>query len=144
MKIIEVVETTTTVIVSEEEKPLRVTPRLIAAPRIRQLYWCDFPKDAQLPEFWKRRAVLVISYRNTLSGAVTVLPCSGQAQDRNPWAIPLQTFVDGVGQSWVICDKPTTVAVSRLSPDRGGIRRMEEAQFNPILAKLHEWLPKVP
>ncbi len=38
-------------------------PRIIAAPKIRQLYWCDFWCDAQLPEMWKTRPVIVVSYR---------------------------------------------------------------------------------
>jgi mRNA interferase MazF len=127
----------------EEEKPPRVKPRLTAAPSIRQFYWCDFPKDAQLPEFWKTRPVLIVSFKNTLSGAVTVIPCSSQNQDGNPWALRLKTAIDEE-RSWAICDKPNTFAVSRLSPDKGGIRRLSEAEFNPILALMFKWLPKLP
>lgn len=65
---------------TSEEAPPRIPPRVKAAPSIRQLYWCDFPHDAQLPEFWKRRPVVVVSFKNTLSGAVTVIPCSSQDQ----------------------------------------------------------------
>src|SRR3546814_4416941 len=65
-----------------------------AAPSIRQLYWCDFPQDAQLPEFWKRRPVIIVSFKNTLHGAVTVVPCSTAAQPGNKWAFPLQTTID--------------------------------------------------
>jgi mRNA interferase MazF len=128
----------------ETDKPPRVQPRIKAAPKIRQLYWCDFPRDAHLPEFWKCRAVLIVSFKNTLSGAVTVIPCSKQQQGTNPWAYGLTTFVDGIGPSWAICDKPTTVAVSRLSVDGCGINRLPEAEFNPILALMLRWLPKLP
>src|SRR5215213_9116967 len=38
--------------VYDAEAPPRVTPRVIAAPRIRQIYWCRLPSDAELPEFW--------------------------------------------------------------------------------------------
>ena len=80
MKIIEVLQTETTIVVGDVlEKPARVQPRVKAAPKIRQLYWCDFPKDAQLPEFWKTRAVLIMSVRNTLHGAVTRTPCQAGA-----------------------------------------------------------------
>jgi mRNA interferase MazF len=123
-----------------QEAPPRVAPRLKGAPKIRQLFWCDFPQDAQLPEFWKRRPVIVISYRNTLHGAVTVIPCSTQAQPGNQWAVPLQTTIDGRA-AFAICDKMTTVAVSRLVPDKGGIARMTEAEFDGILRVALAWLP---
>lgn len=120
--------------------PPKVAPRVISAPRIRQLYWCDFPQDAQLPEFWKRRPVVILSPRNTLHGAVTVVPCSTQAQPGNKWAFPLQTTIDGRA-AWAICDKLTTVAVSRLVPDKGGIMRMPEPEFEAMLKLVLAWLP---
>lgn len=123
-----------------QQAPPSVPPRLTAAPKIRQLFWCDFPQDAQLPEFWKRRPVIVLSYRNTLHGAVTVVPCSTQAQPGNKWAFPLQTTIDGRA-AFAICDKMTTVAVSRLVPDKGGIVRMPEAEFDGMLRLVLAWLP---
>lgn len=125
------------------QTPPKVAPRLVAAPKIRQLLWCDFPQDAQLPEFWKRRPVIVLSYRNTLHGAVTVIPCSTQAQPGNAWAFPLRTTIDGRA-AWAICDKPSTIAVSRLLPDRSGIARMPENEFHKLLKLVLEWLPKIP
>lgn len=125
------------------QTPPKVAPRLVAAPKIRQLLWCDFPQDAQLPEFWKRRPVIVLSYRNTLHGAVTVIPCSTQAQPGNAWAFPLRTTIDGRA-AWAICDKPSTIAVSRLLPDRSGIARMPENEFHELLKLVLEWLPKIP
>ncbi len=121
--------------------PPKVQPRLKSAPKIRQLYWCDFPEDAQLPEFWKRRPVIVLSYKTTLHGAVTVIPCSTQVQPGNKWAFPLETTIDGRA-AWAICDKITTVAVSRLLPDKNGIKRMADKEFNDILALVLDWLPK--
>lgn len=127
----------------EQAPPPKVPPRLIGAPKIRQFYWCDFPQDAQLPEFWKRRPVVILSYRNTLHGAVTVIPCSTQAQPGNRWAFPLRTTIDGRA-AWAICDKPATVAVSRLLPDKGGIARMPDDEFGELLALVLEWLPRPP
>lgn len=127
-----------------EAKPPQVKPRVKAAPKIRQMYWCDFPEDAHLPEFWKRRPVIVVSYRNILSGAVTIIPCSTQDQPGNPWAVKLTTAMTPGLESWAICDKPTTVAVSRLFPERAGIPRLPEAEFNMILARLLAWLPVLP
>jgi mRNA interferase MazF len=126
-----------------EEPPPKVQPRVKGAPKIRQLYWCDFPKDAHLPEFWKCRAVVVISFRNTLHGTVTVIPCSSLDQVGNKWAYRQKTTIDGRANSWAICDKVTTVAVSRLSPDKNGIKRVPEAEFDEMLSLLSEWLPQV-
>lgn len=126
---------------SQQLPPPKVAPRLGAAPKIRQFLWCDFPKDAQLPEFWKRRPVIVLSYRNTLHGTVTVVPCSTQTQPNNPWAFPLRTTIDGRA-AWAICDKLTSVAVSRLLPDKGGIVRMPEDEFDDMLRIVELWLPK--
>lgn len=121
-------------------KPPRVEPRLKSAPRIRQLYWCDFPKDAQLPEFWKRRPIIVVSKKSTLYGSVTVIPCSTKAQTNNKWAYPLKTTIDGKA-AWAICDKPYTVAVSRLLPDKSGIKLMPEIEFNEMLNIILDWFP---
>ncbi len=121
--------------------PPKVEPRLKSAPKVRQFYWCDFPQDAQLPEFWKRRPVIVLSYKNKLHGAVTVVPCSTQAQKDNQWAYPLRVTIDGRA-GWAICDKPTTVAVSRLLQDKDGINRIPEDEFNAMLKLVLEWLPK--
>lgn len=124
------------------DPPPRVKPRLIAAPKIRQLYWCDFPLDAHLPEFWKTRPVLVLSYRNHLSGCVTVLPCTSLDQTGNPWAVPLTTTMDD-RPSWVVCDKIASVAVSRLASAPGKIPRLSADEFRPVLQRLQDWLPKL-
>ena len=126
----------------QQSIPPKHPPKLKSAPKIRQLYWCDFPKDAQLPEFWKRRPVIILSYKNTLYGAVTVIPCSTQAQPNNPWAFPLATTIDGKA-AWAICDKLTTVAVSRLIPDKSRILRLPEAEFQQMLQIVKRWLPKM-
>ena len=124
-----------------EEQPPRVRPRIIAAPKIRQLYWCDFWRDAQLPEFWKTRPVLVVSYRNSLHGPCLVLPTSTAPRDDNPWARKLSIKPDGRSVSWVICNQPSTIAPSRLSQFKGKIPRLPEPEFDGILALLLRWLP---
>ncbi|MBK9584349.1 MAG: type II toxin-antitoxin system PemK/MazF family toxin [Alphaproteobacteria bacterium] len=126
---------------NHDTPPPRVKPRLKSAPKIRQLYWCDFPSDAQLPEFWKRRPVVIISPNNTLHSAAIVIPCSTQTQPDNKWAFPLRTTIDGRA-AWAICDKITTVAVSRLVQDHKGIKRMPEDEFNDMLLLVLDCLPK--
>lgn len=127
---------------NEPDQPPRIPPRLGAAPKVRQFLWCDFQKDAQLPEFWKTRPVLVLSYRNTLHGAVTVIPCSTHSQPQNSWAVHLEGSIDGQ-VSWAICDKITTVAVSRLAPVKGPIPRCTANDWDKVVAKVLEWLPKL-
>src|SRR5271170_3511594 len=127
----------------DHQPPPRVGPRVKAAPRIRQVYWCRLPSDAELPELWKVRPVIIISYQNTLYGAVTVIPTTTVEQDANRWAYRLHTSLDPSRVSWAICDKPITVAVSRLQPHRT-IPRLTETEFNEVLARLLEWLPRLP
>ncbi len=126
---------------SDAAKPPRIRPRLSQAPKVRDLYWCDFPRDAHLPEFRKRRPVIVVASDRALSGAVMVIPCSSQDQAGNRWAVRLTTMIDGVGPSWAVCDKPTTVAVSRLTLDTSGRRRLPCAEFTAVLALLLRRLP---
>lgn len=128
---------------SDPETPPKVQPRLKAAPKIRNMYWCDFPKDAHLPEFWKRRPVIVISRIRNLHGAVTVIPCSTAPQDGNKWAVKLTTSIDG-RESWAVCDKPCTVAVSRLAPHSGTVPTLPQDEFVLVLEKVLDWLPKLP
>lgn len=127
--------------VPEPEKPPRVAPRIAAAPKIRQVYWCDFWQDAHLPEMWKTRPVVVMSYRNTLHGPCSVVPLSTVPHDDNdPWAVKLAHQIGGV-QSWAICNQISTVAPSRFSQFRGQIPLLPKSDFNQVLARLMKWLP---
>ena len=128
---------------SPPDTPPKIAPRLKSAPKIRQLYWCDFPKDAQLPEFWKRRPIVILSKTATLHGAVIIIPCSTQAQRDPRLAFPLRTTIDG-RTAWAICDKPTTVAVSRLLPGQGVIVRMPADEFHEMLRLVLDLLPTLP
>lgn len=126
---------------AEEMPPPRVRPRIRSAPRIRQVYWCDFADDAQLPEFWKRRPVLILSKRSTLHGKVTVLPFTTKSQPDNPSAYPITSPLDGQ-RAWVVCDYLTTVAVSRLHMPGRVVPRVEQADFNRIVALALKGLPR--
>jgi mRNA interferase MazF len=72
-----------------------------------------------------------------------VIPTTTVAQNNNPWAVQLSLSMDEEKTSWAICDKPMTVSTSRLFARRK-IPRLEEAEFNVILGKLLDWLPKLP
>jgi mRNA interferase MazF len=123
-----------------EQEPRRVQPRIIAAPKHEQIYWCDFPLDAQLPEMWKTRPVVVLSYKNTLHGPCLVVPTSTKPQGSSPWAWELSMSIDGQ-RSWVVCNHLYTVAPSRLSQVKGQTIRVPNADFNEILKRVTAWLP---
>jgi mRNA interferase MazF len=108
----------------DHEPPPRVQPKVKAAPRTRQVYWCRLPLDAELPELWKVRPGIIVSRDNRLYGAVTIIPTTTVEQPDNEWAYRLSTSLDPLKVSWAICDKPMTVAVSRLSRFRGCSQRM--------------------
>lgn len=120
--------------------PPRMPPRIRSAPRIRQVYWCDFPDDAQLPEFWKRRPVLIFSKRSTLHGKVTVLPFTTKSQPDNPHAYSVISPLDGQ-RAWVICDYLTTMAVSRLHIPNKTAPRLEQDDFDRIVTLTLQGLP---
>lgn len=125
------------------QKPQFRKPTILAAPKIRSLYWCTFWTDALLPEMWKTRPVLVISYRNRLNGPCTVLPISTDPQEGASahWAHPLSIEIERGRQSWVVCNQPYTVSPSRLSQIRGRVPRIDEREFELVLRRLLEWLP---
>jgi len=124
-----------------EREPRRVQPRIIAAPKHGQIYWCDFPLDAQLPEMWKTRPVVVLSYKNSLHGPCLVVPTTTEPQGSSPWAWGLSVSIDG-RRSWVVCNHLYTVAPSRLSQVRGKIFRVTNTEFNEILKRVTAWLPR--
>jgi mRNA interferase MazF len=118
-----------------------------AAPKVRQLYWCDFRGDARLPEMGKKRPAIILSYRNTLHGIVLVLPTSTDPQEgiSGQWAHKLSFQQDGKRDSWVVCNHLYTVSTQRLEPFGGPrIPRLEEDEFNLILATTLSWLPRLP
>lgn len=132
---------------ANEEMPRRVTPRLWNAPRPREIYWCDFPEDAQLPEFWKCRPVIVVSanHRNSLHGVVIVVPCTTlpPRPEDVEWSVKLAGTVDGKpgASSWAVC-QPTSVAVSRLKPpNKGNKTKVSSEDFTQILAKVLQCFP---
>jgi mRNA interferase MazF len=127
---------------TEDDRPPKISPVLTYAPKIREVYWCRFWKDAQLPEMWKERPVIIISYKNTLTGPCLVVPTTTKDQTGNRWAHKLSFKTDGSAESWVICNQPSTVAPSRLAPFKGKMPMVSEAEFNQILGLVLSWLPK--
>lgn len=99
-----------------------------------------------LPEMWKKRPVLVVSYKNTLSGPCTVLAISTDSQEElsGEWGYKLPIQVQRGRESWVVCNHIYTVSPSRLEQVRGGVLRIAETSFNEVLERLYRWLPRIP
>jgi mRNA interferase MazF len=130
-------------LIDETEAPEHAN-RIKSAPDIRNVYWCELWTDARKPEFWKRRPVIVVSYKNTLPGPCLVVPLTSKQQPGNPWAYKLPyNYVSPGLDSWAICNHLMTVSVARLSAVKGTVPRLNEAEFHPILVKVLSWLPKI-
>jgi mRNA interferase MazF len=127
----------------QEDKPSWVPLRITTAPKIRQIYWCDFWKDARLPEMWKTRPVIIVSYKNTLHGPCLIIPTSTDPQDDNRWAHKLSIDIQHNGvQSWAICNQLSTISPSRLSQFNGKIHLLPIEDFNQVLDLVQIWVPK--
>jgi mRNA interferase MazF len=118
-----------------------VVPRVKAAPKPRQVYWCDFPQDAQLPEFWKRRPVVILSANATLHGVVIIVPLTSKAQPDNRNAHAFNSPLPGETIAWAVCSHVSTVAVSRLVPPARQIPRISEEDYRAILMLVHSNIP---
>ena len=125
--------------------PAAIKLRICAAPKVRQIYWCDFPQDRQLPEFGKRRPVLILSYGHVLRGHCTVLPLSTADQSgmSAKWAHRLEYELGKSATSWVVCNHICTVANSRLSQFGKPIPRIDVGEFQQVLARTLAWLPRL-
>ncbi|MCY4305883.1 MAG: type II toxin-antitoxin system PemK/MazF family toxin [Aestuariivita sp.] len=101
-------------------KPRRRRVKLKAVPRKGEIYWCDYPPPEclHLPEFWKRRPVVILSRNATLRGIVMVVPMTSQEQSDPYLSVQIQSPINSE-IVWVICNHITTVAVSRLLPVKG-------------------------
>ncbi|WP_306133443.1 type II toxin-antitoxin system PemK/MazF family toxin [Roseivivax marinus] len=126
---------------SDDARPPRIKPRIKSAPRPRQVYWCDFPQDAHLPEFWKTRPVLILSPKVALYGVATVVPLSTKPQPDNDLAHDFASPLPNGGRSWAICSHVTTVAVSRLTLVDGKAPRISDEDFQEVLRLVRRTIP---
>jgi mRNA interferase MazF len=125
--------------------------RIKAAPKVGNIYWCDFHPESviHIPEFWKKRPVVVVSKNASLYGKVTVLPMTtddGNAKNAN--AIELSSEVQGKidgKRTWVVCDHLMTVATSRLDNVSNTPPRLKGNELTAVLQKAHSiiagWTP---
>ncbi|WP_161596946.1 type II toxin-antitoxin system PemK/MazF family toxin [Rhizobium glycinendophyticum] len=117
--------------------------RIKAAPKVGNIYWCDFHPEGviHIPEFWKKRPVIGVSRNATLHGKVTILPMTTDEDNAsNINAIELsaevQSKIDNK-RTWVICDHLTTIATSRLDNVSTTPPRVKGDELTAILRKAH-------
>ena len=93
--------------------------RIKSRPRVGQVYWVDFPKDADPPEFVGEHPGIVIRAARGLSDTCVVIPMSTAAQSRPHLVHALKTNPiprSGGRLTHAICDHFYTVHVNRLRP----------------------------
>lgn len=129
-----------------EDAPKSFPITIRAAPRIGNVYWCQFhnANAIHLPEIWKTRPVIVVSKRNYIKGKVMVLPFSTAISNRNnKFAISLSkeiiSQIDGL-ESWVLCDHIITVSTSRLRQVNGKVPRIKGELLGNILSTMLDCL----
>ncbi|MYG43031.1 MAG: type II toxin-antitoxin system PemK/MazF family toxin [Rhodobacteraceae bacterium] len=120
--------------------------RINSAPKIKQVYWCEFPPQGGRidPEFFDPHPVIILSRRRTLWGVVTVVPVTTRPQndsEKNYWVEIQAPFKDE--PAWVLCNHITTVSTKRLRVDRKGIKTIPENSFQEIVQKVLKNLPWV-
>ncbi|MGR9058969.1 type II toxin-antitoxin system PemK/MazF family toxin [Rhizobium leguminosarum] len=120
--------------------------RIKAAPKVGAIYWCDFHPEGviHIPEFWKKRPVVIVSRNATLHGKVTVLPMTtdeDNATNKNAIELSGETRakIDGK-RTWVVCDHLMTVATSRLDNVSNTPPRIPYDELATILQKAHSIL----
>jgi mRNA interferase MazF len=117
--------------------------RIKATPKIRNVYYCGFPEAALPPEFSKRRPVIVVSYKNSLTGPILVVPLTTQAQPQNGWAVKLarNPTPGETCQVWAVCNHLYTVSCARLTATHGEVPRLTPDEFRPVHELILKWLP---
>ena len=76
------------------DAPPRIQPRIKHAPRVRDVYWCDFPEDAHLPEMWKTRPVIMFGRKSSLKGTAAVIPLTTHPQGSNKAAVEITSPIN--------------------------------------------------
>lgn len=121
----------------------RYPVRIRAAPKVGSLYWCELHpvSTIHLPEFWKKRPVVVISRKNKLHGKIVVLPITTD-EDNELYENSIELSArsrDKINgkRAWVVCDHPMTVATSRLDYVHRNPPKIDGDELDVILARFH-------
>lgn len=99
-----------------------------------------------IPEFWKKRPVIVISRNNRLSGKVIVLPVTTDEDNESyEGSIELSPSTrDKINgkRCWAVFDHPMTIATSRLDYINKRPPRIEQGELSIILERFHSTIAR--
>ena len=125
-------------------------------PKISQVYMCQY-SPAVLPEFGKKRPVVIVSKRYALDAdVVTVVPITSSPQEKKEqkYWVKIKAPFDKEGYAWVLCNHITAVSKERLSlhqidinksrtkPNRNQfITNIPDPEFQEIVKKVLNNLP---
>ncbi len=95
--------------------------RILSAPRPRQYYWVDFPRDAYAPEFVGEHPGVVVRGGTALHSTCIVVPVTSKPQAEARYVHKLSENPNPAGkrdgiEAFAVCDHLYTVNVCRLRP----------------------------
>lgn len=94
---------------------------ILSVPRVGEVYWVDFPRDAYAPEFEGEHPGIVIRGARRLHDPCIVVPLTSRDQQSRAHALELTKNPNPVGRRsgirvWAVCDHLYTVPLARLRP----------------------------
>jgi uncharacterized protein YifN (PemK superfamily) len=97
---------------------------LHGTPRVGQVFWVDFPKDAYSPEFVGEHPAVVVRAAQRMSDTCIVVPLTHSQNVNTPHAHKLMKNPNkqDKNDAWAVCSHLYTVALGRL-------RRFEQKSF---------------
>ena len=102
---------------------------VVSVPRVSEVYWVDFPRDAYAPEFEGEHPGIVVRGARRLHDPCIVVPLTSRDQLGRAHSLELSRNPNPLGRQsgirvWAVCDHIYTVALGRLRPltDRTGRR----------------------
>lgn len=109
------------IIISNNIRSNVETPRLRSTPRVRQVYWVEFPNENVPPEFKGEHPGLVVRAAKHLRDACVVLPITSAKQKIGTHFHQLSKNPNPKGEmdgliSYVVCDHMYTVHMIRMRP----------------------------
>lgn len=134
------------IISSSDIRSNKRSRRLRSVPRVRQVYWVEFPNENIPPEFKGEHPGLVVRAAKHLRDACVVLPITSATQRIGTHFHQLRINPNPNGEmegliSYVVCDHMYTVNIIRMRPllsiNKSPIfPKVNEEDFNEICEKV--------
>lgn len=124
--------------------------QILSRPRVRQVYWVDFPHDAYSPEFVGEHPGVVIRAASSLTDPCIVVPLTSKDQRNRPHTFQLSKNPNPRANTpvWAVCDHLYTISIERLRPmlDRhknASYPHCEEVDFQAIAERVAKALATI-